>query len=553
MILFVEGVEKKGGGKAKEKNVRATMGGGEREREQHKPFIMYLSASSTAADHPPTHHHALLLDVRTLSLLLQRNHHQHRRCIYYRRMTMALSALRRSLPPHEDVTEWTEEWRGLVRSFLDGSSRAVGRRTKEERWTLGERGDVGGGGDHDDANLVQELQRMAAVLQRLKSLVGQSLPLIISLIAHATAPVLTEISRGYFVPFLTVALGCLGRVHSLLTRLGREVASVLRETVPRLRWFHEEGRKTRKTKHSIRDLSGIVDWKLLEDLVMTPFVVEDAGGIFKGRKRQLTLNNEWNDLMEHFVDVSQDELTKNINEYVKRKRWSDAVSRFGLGKFVLGSNTSTPPLDKNEQGLQEDLCVEREDSAFEDDREAQYPARELETNVTCGDAGELVNIHQSCVSSTQSKALVGVLDENMARIEKERMKRNIDTPSSKASAPEKKKKKKKRGQTSIDKLMGDNDEKRLRHYPVDGAKSTQNNTFDVAIAVLNEPEPHVAHTNRRNKSIAESTIIDKNGSAIMPPQSVGTDECPNTPPKKLKTGKKKKRKSTSVIDDIFKR
>ena len=139
------GVEKKGGGKAKEKNVRATMGGGEREREQHKPFIMYLSASSTAADHPPTHHHALLLDVRTLSLLLQRNHHQHRRCIYYRRMTMALSALRRSLPPHEDVTEWTEEWRGLVRSFLDGSSRAVGRRTKEERWTLGERGDVGGG------------------------------------------------------------------------------------------------------------------------------------------------------------------------------------------------------------------------------------------------------------------------------------------------------------------------------------------------------------------------------------------------------------------------
>jgi len=463
-------------------------------------------------------------------------------------MTMALSALRRSLPPHEDVTEWTEEWSGLVRSFLDGSSRALGRRTKEDRWTLGERGDVGVGDDHDDANLVQELQRMAAVLLRLKSLVGQSLPRIISLIAHATAPVLTEISRGYFVPFLTVALGCLGRVHSLLTRLGREVASVLRETVPRLRWFHEEGRKTRKT-NVIRDLSGIVDWKLLEDLVMTPFVVEDGGG-FKGRKRQLTSNNEWNNLMEHFVDVSQDELTKNINDYVKRKRWSDAVSRFGLGKFVLGSNTLTPPLDKNEQGLQEDLCVEREDSTFEDDREAQYPARGLETNVMCGDAGELVNIHQSCVSSTQS-----VLDENMARIEKERVKRNIDTPSYEASATEKKKKKKKRkrGQTSIDKLMGDNDEKLLRHYAVDGAKSTQNNTLDVATAVLNEPEHHVAHTNRRNKSIAESTIIDKNGSAIIPPQSVGTDECPNTPPKKLKTEKKKKRKSTSVIDDIFKR
>jgi hypothetical protein len=334
----------------------------------------------------------------------------------------------------------------------------------------------------------------------------------------------------------------LGRVHSLLTRLGREVASVLRETVPRLRCFHEEGRKTRK-KNSMKDSSGIIDWKLLEDLVMTPFVVEDAGGV-KGQKRQLTSNNEWNDLMEHFVDVSQDELTKNINEYVKRKRWSDAVSRFGLGKFVLGSNTSTPPLDQNEKGLQEDLCVEREDSAFEDDREAQYPARELDTNVMCSDTGELVNIHQSCVSSTQSKALVGALDENMARIEKERVKRHIYIPSSEASAPEKKKKKKKRGKTSIDKLMGDYDGKRLRHYPVDGAKSTQNTIFDVATAVLNEPEPHVPHTNRRSRSIAESTITDKNG---------GTDECPNTPPKKMKTGKKKKRKSTSVIDDIFKR
>ena len=465
-------------------------------------------------------------------------------------MTMALSALRRSLPPREDVTEWTEEWRGLVRSFLDGSSRAVGMRAKEEKWTLEERGDVGGGDEHDDANLLRELQRMPAVLRRLKSLVSQSLPRIISRIAHATAPVLIEISRGYFVPFLTVALGCLGRVHSLLTRLGREVASVLLETVPRLRWFYEEGRKTRKTNF-IKDSSGIVDWKLLEDLVMTPFVVNDAGG-FKGQKRQLTSNNEWNDLMDPFVDVSQDELTKNINEYVKRKRWSDAVSRFGLGKFVLGSNISTLPLDQNEEGLQEDLCVEREDSAFEDDREAQYPVGELETNAMCSDTGELVNIHQSCVSSTQSKAPVRALDENMAKIKKIRVKHHIDTPSSEASASRKKKKKNKRGKTSIDELMGDYDEKH-RHYLVDGAKSTQHNIVGVATSVLNEPEPHVAHTNRRSKSFAESTIIDKNGSAIMPPQSVGTKESPNTPPKKMKTGKKKKRKSTSVIDDIFKR
>jgi hypothetical protein len=60
-------------------------------------------------------------------------------------------------------------------------------------------------------------------------------------------------------------------------------------------------------------------------------------------------------------------------------------------------------------------------------------------------------------------------------------------------------------------------------------------------------------------------IIDNNKSAAILPDSIGTDECStsekdldlaernNTPKNKSKTGKKKKRKSTSVIDDIFKR
>ncbi|KAL3776002.1 hypothetical protein ACHAW5_001817 [Stephanodiscus triporus] len=432
-----------------------------------------MSASSAAAQHrPPTHHHALFLDVRTLSLLLQRNQHQHRRCIYYRRMSMALSALRR----------------------------------------------------------------------------------IISRIAHATVPVLHEISRGHFVPFLTVALGCLGRLHSLLTRMGREVASVLREAVPQLRGLHYEGRKTGKTNR-IKESRGIVDWKLLEDLIMTPFVVENARDN-DGQERQSTSNNEWNDLMEHFVDISQDKLTANINDYVKRKRWSGAVSRFGLGKFVLGSNASTPSLEHIPEGLQEALSTEREDSAFEDDRVNRYPTRELETNAMCSDTGELMNIKQSCGSTTQSKVPAGAPDENMARIRKERMKRHImEIPSPETSAQKKKRKKTKRRKSSIDNLMGDDDQKLLRRDHADGTESTEKSVASARTDFLSESGPHEAHTNRRSNTISELTLIVTNQYAAILPDSIGTDfaERNNTPKKKSKTGKKKKRKSTSVIDDIFKR
>lgn len=447
---------------------------------------------------------------------------------------MAMSELRRSLHPNEDVTETSEEWVGIVRSFLDGTSRSVEKMAKGERWTMkGLRVDANSaievithddhyvGGDVDGPT--RDLRRMPAILRRMKSLACGILPRIISRIAHATAPILLEISRGCFVPFLTVALGCLGRIHVLLTRMGRELACAFRETVPLLRGYRDTNDSRRRG-----------DWKPLEDLVMTPFVVEDDPG---RKRRRPASNNEWNDLMEHFVDVTQDELTKNINDCVKRRRWSDAVSRFGLGKLVVGSNASTAVIA---EGNQVDLCAERNDSALEDDdREGRFPSRELEACVASGDLGELVDAHQNSVSTARVDVTTDtVMDDNLARVKNERMKRHMDKPLSIAPAPKKKNRKKKR-MSNIDKVMCNDEKKSLRRKDPDRAMSAQDIALSAETSFPNELAHDDAHLNREsnmgNKLLNRSSLDNK------------------SPKSKSKKEKKIKRKSTSVIDDIFKR
>jgi hypothetical protein len=467
---------------------------------------------------------------------------------------MAMSELRRSLHPNEDVTELSEEWRGIVKSFLDNKSRAVKKKAKGERWIMkgpgGDDGDAAikiithdGDGVDDDVGPTRELRRMPAVLRRMKLIVCRIFPRIISRIAHATAPILLEISRGYFVPFLTVGLGCLGRVHTLLTRMGRELASALRETVPILRGYRE-----------MIESRGTADWKPLEDLVMTRFVVEDDARDDEGRNlRRPTSNNEWNDLMEHFVDVTQDELTKNINDYVKRKRWSGVVSRFGLSKLVVGSNASTAEVIS--EGDQVDLCVERKDSAFDEDREGRFPSRELETCAASGDLGELVDAHQTSVSATRVNATTGtMMDDNLARIRKERMKRHMDIPPSEAPASKKKSRNKKKGVSNIDEVMCNDERKSIRRKDADGARSAQDIVVGAGTSFPNEIEPKDAHIKRESNISAKSLMNDNCGDAANPPGSVGTDVRRKKSPKsKSTTGRKIKRKSTSVIDNIFKR
>ena len=114
---------------------------------------------------------------------------------------------------------------------------------------------------------------------------------------------------------------------------------VLQEMVPKVRVIFEKEKRAKCVKD-------VMDWKTLEDLIMPTFFV----GVKKHGKQGASKNTktaeltEWKDLMTQFLEVSQDDLTKQTNEFVKDRRWEDAMSRVGLSTSVSGSNTSKLPV-----------------------------------------------------------------------------------------------------------------------------------------------------------------------------------------------------------------
>jgi len=473
---------------------------------------------------------------------------------------MALAALRR-IPSFEQVNGLIEEWKGLSQLLLDecegsivggkGNPRNY-RRVKEEHWTL-ERGDDQGAlkitSNDDDDNSVnlQQLQQMPTILQQLKLLTTKSLPQITSRIIHATSPILHEISRGYFVPLLTVALACLGRIHTLMLRMGRDLVSVFQETVPLLRELSMK-------KKRMRDEKGIVDWKMLEDLAMSTFIVEAKNNVKQPcEKSTIAASQEWNDLMKQFVEVSPNELTNQMHEFVKEKRWEGAILRFGLDRSVSSSNASNP-LPENQLGGENQGEVhvsEREDLSSNDENEAQPSIIKENDN----DAGELVNMHTAYDSTNQDKVPGDALDENMARIlHREKAKFHIATQSSESSVSKKKRRKKKRGKKNVADGTNNDNEQRLQNNHTDGAKSVENITGNTKKTLLNSAKPQEveAPSKKRKEIIATDPSSDSVGTKDYSSES--RDVAKQNKSKKKsskKASKKQKRKSSNVMDAIF--
>jgi hypothetical protein len=69
----------------------------------------------------------------------------------------------------------------------------------------------------------QQQQDMDALLHKI----CHGFPEILSRSLHASAALFTEVNRGFFLPFCTVALGALARISSLLKRLGQLAISQL--------------------------------------------------------------------------------------------------------------------------------------------------------------------------------------------------------------------------------------------------------------------------------------------------------------------------------------
>lgn len=317
---------------------------------------------------------------------------------------------------------------------------------------------------------------------------------------------------------------------------------------------------------------------------MPQFVVERRmNGREQGRNSMVKTvsSQEWNDLMTHFLDVSQDDLTKQMNVFVKEKRWEDAMSSFGLQRNVVSSCSSNPSeLSVTHLGSGHVVGDYGGPSDDDDDDETETNVNTSKSNDPSShhDMGELVdNMNPTC-DDNQDKSQNAV-DDNMARIMKrgkEGKKRPATTtPATSESSlvSEKKRRKRKKGKRSTVVVVAaggissdDNNERQQLQLQSSGVNSVDSEMVEggelesLANVVL-LGEDNEANT-KESERIAESTGVEEEAMTTMtvrnPDSSIRTEEKDSSEGKQQKKSKKKsskkakkqKRKS-SVIDDIF--
>jgi len=147
---------------------------------------------------------ALTQELFVLERLLERHQCSHGRAIYYRRISMVVQSARK----YNLLSILENQWKTLDQATVDYCQRRKRKRT-EVQWDL--RGAI----------LTEEQRSIHEDFEILQSLLTDGVQELISRIQHASTILFLEVSRGFFLPFCTVALSALARTRTLLLRIGR--------------------------------------------------------------------------------------------------------------------------------------------------------------------------------------------------------------------------------------------------------------------------------------------------------------------------------------------
>ena len=416
------------------------------------------------------------------------------------------------------------------------------RRLKEEHWTI-QRDEVQDTikiiNDDESSNnnelllqttTQQQQQQLIHTLQTIRTLTTHSLPQLSSRIIHATSPIVHELSRGYFVPFGTVALACLGRIHVLVLRLGRELVGMLSQCVPRLREcvvVDDTGDDT--GKGAKRGGDRLIKKKLKEALC--PFV-----SMPKVKEESHPSNNEWNELMKPFTEISQEDFNKKLSNFVKDRRWKDAMVAFGIKEK-----------DWNEMKMSQQL------SGGQDDKDEDGN----DVGMDIDDMGELVYMQHASENNNEkddAKRSNADVDDNMARVLN---KRRIDEEKSTSTKKKKRRRKKKKSMddSEVNEDTVDNTIKSLD----EGAKiESKESAGNVKETVDEGTKTTSSQSDKGLKStdalpLQKSSLFESDNSddEVLLDARKREVEPVTKKEKKSKKKKTKKKKSKNVIDDIF--
>lgn len=187
------------------------------------------TTASSNGEIPEVFLEGLALDVSILDALLERHRCSHGRTIYFRRMSMTLNrlirrergndgSLRKMMVVADAVYRLYDLQKNIIAYQQEQNPKSTNSRKRrhnegEEQWDLQSL--------HTKAkNLSSQPGLIEQEFQELVHIWRGTIPEILSRIQHASKSLFVEVSRGFFLPFCTVALGALARIRALLMEIG---------------------------------------------------------------------------------------------------------------------------------------------------------------------------------------------------------------------------------------------------------------------------------------------------------------------------------------------
>ena len=166
-------------------------------------------------------------DVLILNKLLKRHRCSHGRTIYFRRMNMTLKCLLQTqrMIMVENVHRLKELQKNInqYHQELNRKKKKQKRqpREEEEEWNLQQlKPTLTASNNKTTAKVsVSQLTVLIEEFQKLIYVWTQQIPEILSRIQHSSIALIKEISRGFFLPFCTVAIGSLARIRTIVMEI----------------------------------------------------------------------------------------------------------------------------------------------------------------------------------------------------------------------------------------------------------------------------------------------------------------------------------------------
>jgi hypothetical protein len=163
---------------------------------------------------------ALSLDVFVLDSLLKQHRCSHGRAKYFQRISMTLRAIRRQ-KLMEFPSRVDELQKGVNAISQEQKRKRRRRETRDDEWYQ----------KSDDKTTQEEeqLQAMEGQFDKVERTLLEHVPELVSRIQLASSALFVEVSRAFFLPFCTIALGALARIRILALGMGGAALSDLHQ------------------------------------------------------------------------------------------------------------------------------------------------------------------------------------------------------------------------------------------------------------------------------------------------------------------------------------